>query len=307
MRSFKIFKLSTSILFLSIISFGVGGCAKTAFRGHNYAALGGYHSSKNDFNQAVHYYEKAVNEEPNQKSHLSLLGWAYFKQGYYDAAIATFERLAQIDPKGLDGYTGRGWSNFKKGDYDAAIGYFGQAIEIDPKAADPYNGIGWASFNKGDLDKAEKYFNVALRKGMKYQKGVKTKIDPEAHRGLGYLNFSKGDFKTAIEHLKMATLSRPDWNDARTKWGECLFSMGRYADALCLYRHCLKRAQNADIYDKIGWSYFQLAEKTETPFFKDRAYHTAKEMFNKALAINSEYATSVSGLSEVEKKITYDE
>ncbi len=289
-----------------LLSLSFLGCAKSTFKAKNYTVQGDYYFSQNDFAKTVEKYQQALEAQPGNSSHLTMLGWAYFKLGNYDQAISAFELLARQDPKAFDAYTGQGWSHFKKGNYDQAIEYFNKAIEIDPDAADPYDGIGWASFNKGELDKAQQYFTTALHKGMKYQSGLTTKTDPEAHRGLGYVNFSKGDFKTALKHFKMASLLRPDWNDARTKWGDCLFSMGRYPDSLCIYRHCAKYLKNAEVYDKMGWSYFSIEENRKSPDPKHKGYKNARDMFNKALAIDPQYANSLAGLAKIEEKIGND-
>lgn len=283
------------------------GCSKATLRSNNNAALGGHYFAKNDFTKSAQYYEEALSERPDSKDSLTMLGWTYFKQGNYDTAIAAFEKLALVDPKALDAYTGRGWANFKKGSYDQAISYFEEAIKVDADSADPYDGIGWCSFNKGDLAKAEEYFNMALKKGMKFQKGLKTKTDPEAHRGLGYVYFSKGDFNTSLRHFKMAALlmpNMPDWNDVRVKWGDCLLAMKKYGEAVGVYKHCLKSKRNAEIYDKMGWGYFQLAETTGGSGSKNQRYKTALKMFNKALALNPQYESSLSGAAQSEAKIT---
>lgn len=291
-------------IFLLVI---LAGCSKAAIRSQNSSALGAHYFAENNYAKSAEYFEKALGDNPDRKDSLTMLGWAYFKQGNYDASLAIFEKLAALDPKALDAYTGRGWSSFKKGNYDQAISFFEEAIKIDANSSDPYDGIGWCSSNKGDTAKAEEYFNIALRKGMKFHKGLKSKTDPEAHRGLGYLYFGKGDFNTALRHFKMASLLMPntsDWNDVRVKWGDCLLSLQKYGDAVGVYKHCLKAKRSAEIYDKMGWGYFQLAESTAIPALKNHRYNAALKMFNKALGINPQFESSLSGAAKAQAKIT---
>lgn len=272
-----------------------------SMRGKNYSSKGAYYFGEKDYTKAIEYLEKAQEQDPNNAGDVTMLGWAYFLRGDYDQAISTFERLAEIDPKAVDAYTGKGWSNFKKLNCDQAIVHFNEALEIDPDSADAYGGLGWSNAKKGDTVAAEEYFNIALRKGMKYDKdNPAKKADPEAHRGLGYLNFGRGDYKAALSHFKIATRLKPDWSDARIKWGDCLFTLEKYKSAIVVYKHALKYGRTAQIYDKIGWSYSRLAEKAKpSSSVRGTRYKAAREMFDKALAIYPNYPSSLSGLAEI--------
>lgn len=277
------------------------GCASLKAKG--YSSLGGHYFGEKDFQKSAEYMEKAIEKDPSNTGHLTMLGWSYFKGGDYDKAISTFEELALLDADALDAYTGRGWSYFKKLDFDRAITYFKEAVDIDSNVADAFEGLGWCNFRKGNVEAAQKYFEIALKKGMRYKDGTHTKTSPEAHRGLGYLNFSKSDFKEALKHFKIATRVMPDWNDARVKWADCLFSLERYKEALGIYKHALKYGKSAEIYDKIGWSYFYLENKKMIFGVEYRRYKAARKMFNNALVIDPNYASSLTGLAKIDAEM----
>lgn len=277
--------------FFLVMAAAVSFCGCAALKGQNYSAIGRYHFSKNEFKQAIDYYKRAIDVDSERPDYLTMLGWAYFKLGYYDNAIVVFNRLSEIEPALLDAYIGRGWCNFKKLNYPAAIDYFKQAYEMDSDNAEIFSGMGWCCFKSGDYAAAEMYFNAALVKALKYKTAVSLKTEPEAERGLGYLNFNKGDFKTALKHFKIAVTLMPEWNDARLKWGDCLFALGKYGEAKGLYGQALKYGKTAEIYDKIGWSYFY-----------GKKFKAAQTAFNNALAIDPAYAGSLTGLSEIERK-----
>lgn len=275
------------------------GCA--SLKGKNYLAQGNYYLSQENFKEAAGRYKKAIQSDSEKPAYLAALGWAYFKLGNYDQAIETFARLEERDAASLDAYTGRGWCNFKKSDFEEAIKYFRKALYIDANSAEAFAGLGWCSFRKQDTEEAKKYFNLALSKGLRYQKGVALKTEPEAHRGLGYLKFSQGDFKTSLRHFKIATELMPGWNDARMKWADCLFSLAKYPDAIRVYRYALKHGKSIEAYDKLGWSYLYLGQKTSSRAKRSGYYKTAKAKFNRALGIDPAYASSLSGLAEIEK------
>ena len=292
--------MKNSIYRIVGISLMVLICGGAALRGKDYASLGVRYLAKNDFTKAVECFNKALAEDLENTSYLTMLGWSYFKTGNYDAAIFTFERLENVDPMILDAYTGRGWSYFEKFRFDQAIMYFEQAMEVQRQAVDPFAGMGWCSFRKGNFEKAEKYFYRALQKGIKYRPEVPINTSFEAYRGLGYLSFSKNNFKTALKHFKAAINFFPAGNDARIKWGDCLYALGDYKDAIVVYRHSLKYGKAAEIYDKLGWCYLRLSERENLPFkVRLRYYSTARRMLNKALALSPNYASSLSGLSKV--------
>ncbi len=274
-------------------------------RGKGYASEGSYYLSVNNHEKAIEYFEKAVRQNPLSSEALTLLGWAYFGKGDYESASKTFGDLVLVDPKVVDAYTGRGWANFKKSDWAQAINYFEQALSIDSNSSDAYAGLGWCYFRKGEVEIAEKYLQRALVKGMRYQRGVHVKTEPEAHRALGYLNFSRQDFGKALKEFRMATRLKPQWNDARIKWADCLFSLKRYQEAIGIYKQALKYERNAEIYDKIGWSYLYWDnDKTAKGKNKTsrRRMKAARVMFNKALALTPSYKSSLTGLEQVDQK-----
>ena len=277
----------------------LGGCG--TFRAKNDASEGAYYFAQNDFKNSTRHFHKAVRADPKNTEYLTLLGWSCFKLANYPKAIATFGKLGKMDPKCVDAYTGTGWCYFKQDDYDRAIRWFEKAAKVDPSASDPYSGLGWCHLKKGEADKAEKYFFAVLRRGLKYGSGGSAKTDPEAHRGLGYLNFGKRDYPTALRHFKTATILMPDWNDARVKWGDCLAAMEKYMDSLEVYRRSLDYAKSAELYDKLGWTYFRLKDRPSLfGLIEYGGYEgAAREMFKKALAIDPTYASSLSGLAKL--------
>lgn len=215
------------------------------------ASLADHYFAAGDYKQSISHLKKALSKDPNETDYLTSLGWSYFKLGDYDQAIAAFTKAAEIDPDLLEGHTGRGWSEFKKLNFDAAIAHFNDAVALNTGSPDPYDGLGWTHAKKGNTDAAEGYFNTAIHKALSYNKAVPAKTDPEAHRGLGYIYFNKGEFKKALPHFVIATQLSPDWNDARTKWGDCLFELKKYKEAVPIYRYASRHAKTVELDEKI--------------------------------------------------------
>ncbi len=288
-----------SCLFILLTLGILPGCASLI--GKNYSSLASYYFGKNDFKKAAEYLEKALQKDPDNEASLTMAGWTYFKLDQYDKALATFEKLAAEHPKAVEAYTGQGWGNFKKLNYDTAISFFQKALKVNRHSADAYAGLGWASFRKNDVTKAERYFENSLRKGMGYQSAGGVKTEPEAHRGLGYLNFAREDYPKAIRHFKTAVLFHPDWNDARMKLGDSLFALKKYDKAIPVYKRALHYAATPEVYDKIGWSYFySVGEVKKGSVKNNKKFSKARKMFNKAIALDPNFANSLAGLAKLD-------
>ncbi len=279
---------------------GVQGVAEASVigdrRAKSYSSQGMGAMSKDDFAQAVQYFQLAVQREPENTSYLTLLAWSYFKANQFDDALATFEQIKGLDPAIIDTYTGPGWVSFKSGKFDEAIKHFEEALTVNKESSDAFSGLGWAYFRKNELSLAKVYLDIALSKGMKNYSGT----EPEAHRALGYMYFSQGNFRKAMNHFKIAVHHMPGWNDARVKWGDCLFALGKYPESITLYRYALRHEQTAEIYDKLGWAFFH-AEPMKLIGSRQKNLERAAAMFNRALALDEQYADSKAGLEAINK------
>ena len=263
-----------------------------------YCVEGMRYRTHENFAEAAHYFGLASSQEPNNTTYLSLLAWSYFKLAQYDKASAVFEQIEKLDPSLLDAYTGPGWIHFKTAEFDPAIQNFEEALEVHPESSEVFAGLGWCYFRKNDIPVAKKYLNIALHKGLKNPNGT----EPEAQRALGYLYFSQNNFKEALKHFKIAVRHSPNWNDARVKWGDCLFSMGKYSDSITVYNYALRREKTAEIYDKLGWAFlYAQPGKFSSP---KKNLERARVMFRQALVLNPGYKSSQSGLEAVQKKMS---
>jgi tetratricopeptide (TPR) repeat protein len=267
-------------------------------RGQGYSSNGLKYMANENFEEAAYYFQLAAHRDPQNTMYMSLLAWSYFKLAEYEKALAIFQRIKELDPTMLDAYTGPGWIHFKTAHYDQAIQDFSEALSIKPESSEAFAGLGWCHFRKNAIAVAKTYLTIALRKGMKNVAGT----EPEAHRALGYLYFSQANFPEALKHFKLAIRHMPNWNDARTKWGDCLFALGKYDESITVYKHALQHEKTAEIYDKLGWAFFYTKPWKFIGTQKKNIEH-ARSMFNYALAIDPNYKNSQAGLEAVQNKM----
>lgn len=267
-------------------------------RAHAYSSEGIRFMSQERFADAAHYFQMALSRQPQNTSYLTLLAWSYFKLNQYDKALEVFKKIKELDPFILDGYTGPGWIHFKTAQYDQAVQYFQEALMVDQESSDAFAGLGWCYIRKNEARTAKASLETALQKGLKNSSGT----EPEAHRALGYLYFGQNNFKEALKHFKIAVHHMPSWRDARIKWGDCLFSLGKHKKSIKVYKYALRHEKTAEIYDKIGWAFFY-AKPAKFFGSPKKNLEQARSMFTRALAIDSSYANSQAGLEAVKNKM----
>lgn len=291
------------------------------------AMLGWTYFKLGDYDKAISTFEQLAWVDPYALDAYTGRGWSYFKKLNYDRAVDHFEEAIDVDPDAADPYDGIGWCSFNRGDLEKAEKYFNIALrkgmecrKVAVNEPDTKTSRDLLKFFKMPKGKGTSgliyrpvealagavpkvYVAIILREGVEHRKVTLAKTDPEAHRGLGYVNYSKGNYEKALVHCKTAALLVPAWNDARVKWGDCLFALKKHGKAAKVYKRALEYARTAEIYDKIGWSYLYEGDKSRYPMFRSQHYKRARRMFKKALAVYPEYASSLTGLSTLETKV----
>jgi tetratricopeptide (TPR) repeat protein len=89
-------------------------------------------------------------------------GTKLLEKGQYDQAITYFDKAIEINPRYAEAYNNRGIAYLKKGQYDKAISDFTEAIEINPKDAMAYRNRGIAYAMIRQHDKFSSNLNKAI-------------------------------------------------------------------------------------------------------------------------------------------------
>jgi tetratricopeptide (TPR) repeat protein len=134
-----------------------------------YVSRGIGYSEKNDFDDAIAEYSKAIRLDPKYTLAFYNRGNAYRANKDYDRAIADYTEAIRIDPKYAAAFQNRGEAyRLGKKDYDTAIADYTEAIRIDPKYAEAFSHRGNAYRAKKDYDRAIADYNEAIRVDPKY-------------------------------------------------------------------------------------------------------------------------------------------
>ena len=105
--------------------------------------------------QAISYYEKAIQIQPNYVKAHNNLGVILKELGEHQKAISYYEKAIQIDPKYEVAYINLGMLFKELGEYQKATSYYEKAILNDPNSIRAINGLSdlFKSFELGNITK----------------------------------------------------------------------------------------------------------------------------------------------------------
>jgi len=104
-----------------------------------------------DYDNAIRYYIKALDEPGSKNEIYNNLGYAYFEKGYYDDAYTCFNEAFKMDNAHWDAVLGAAISSYEQGKLDDAKALFMAAADIENKLYQGMDGL-------AKMMKAEGYF-----------------------------------------------------------------------------------------------------------------------------------------------------
>jgi tetratricopeptide (TPR) repeat protein len=154
-------------------------------------------ANKGNYKQAIDFFTKALEINPNDVDTYIARAWAYYKLKDYKNASYDFTKAIELNrfDNDAEAYYGRGCSYYNLKSYDQALFDLNRAIELKPNYAEAYNTRGWLYYNKKDYDKAIADFTKAIRYDSK---------NADAYYGRGSAYRKKGDNEHAQKDLKKA-------------------------------------------------------------------------------------------------------
>ncbi len=139
-----------------------------------YYRIGEFHLIKDEYQEAIDYFVKAVNTGSQNPKHLvksyQLLGTSYLRNGNNRKAQNIFKQLLKIDPE--QQWVWPSWL---------------------------YRDFGLTYHNQGKYKEANKY----LLKALELEQVEPSELLPDIHKGLGYTYFFSGNFDLAAQHCRL--------------------------------------------------------------------------------------------------------
>jgi len=135
-----------------------------------YKQSGNQNLNKDNFDQAIADFTKAINLNPNDAESYLCRGIAYYGIGVIrddpsslDRAIEDLDHALKLNPDYEPVYTSRGGVYLFKNECDKALEDFNRAIQLDPKDYYAYTGRGNTYVRKKEYERGIKDLEAAQR------------------------------------------------------------------------------------------------------------------------------------------------
>ncbi|MFR5876556.1 MAG: tetratricopeptide repeat protein, partial [Eubacterium sp.] len=120
-----------------------------------------YYKSK-DYTNAIKYYTKAIELQPNIAVFYNNRGYIYKIINEYDNALSDYNKAIELNPDYSQTYSNRGHLYTKLKKYELAINDFNKVINLQPDNIQAYNNRGLAYNELKDYDNAINDFNKVI-------------------------------------------------------------------------------------------------------------------------------------------------
>ena len=164
---------------------------------------------KGDYENAIEFFEKVIEINPDFAGAHSALGLTYNILGRYQFAVESYKQAIRLKPDNADAHWGLGCAYDNLGRYQEAIDAFKQAIRLKPDDADAYFDLGYAYGRLGRYQEAIDAFKQAVR--------LKPD-DAYAHYCLGLTYLQLGDKGSALEQYKILKELNSDYANELFNW-----------------------------------------------------------------------------------------
>ncbi len=174
--------------------------------GHIYSAKGSPLSDKEEYDEAIKCYDKAIELDPKYSNAYNNKGWTLFKKEEYDEAIKCYDKAIELDPNCSGAYSNKGLALLKKEEYDEAIECCDKAIELDPNNSGAYSNKTAALIELDRFDEVIEQCEIAI------------KLDPKnksVHNNKGVALYKQEKYDEAIKCYNKALEIDPNFKLAQ--------------------------------------------------------------------------------------------
>ena len=118
--------------------------------------------AKNQWDDAIAAFRKAIELSPKQAEFYADLGLALKTRNQFDDANAAFRKAVELNPRVAQIYVDRGLALSNQNRLEDAIAEWRNAIDVDANCADAHANLCWVLQNKGEWDKAAPEIQKAI-------------------------------------------------------------------------------------------------------------------------------------------------
>ncbi len=250
-----------------------------------YRNLGYLAYERRALDEALAWYQKALNVHPDDALAAAWIGRIYLEEGKPQRALPYWEKAARLDPSPKNRYFleqtrkmaaygpeavsafYKGYAAYERGDKETALIFYKRAADLAPDWVEPRRWLGRIYLEVGLPAEAAAYWEEVVRlEGRNPQNLYFLKLSREATRvGLkaaqafyaGVAAYEKGDLARAEAAFARAVAENPDYGKAWKWLGRVRYEEGKFAGAAQAYKKAL--ALNPD--DAQAKYFLRLAER----------------------------------------------
>jgi superkiller protein 3 len=134
-----------------------------------YWSLGFYYKFKQDYAQAIYYFERVLNLDPNDKKTLVELGYTYFFNNDHEKSLECLQRYIDVAPDEANPYDSMGEIYFRMNDYKNSIEMYKRALEIKHDFSPSQRGLTSNYIKMGECQKARDQLYLWSKVAESYQ------------------------------------------------------------------------------------------------------------------------------------------
>jgi tetratricopeptide (TPR) repeat protein len=233
--------------------------------------------SKDDCENALPYFEKAVESDNNYAEAWAQAGFCREKLGRHAEAIDASKKAVNLRPS-AESYFNIGLANYYLKQYREAVEGYRQSIRLDPyNAADAYYALGLAYRDWGRPDDEIQAYKQAIRLRQDYT---------SAYERLGSRYLKSKKYPEAIEVFKQLVILKPGDPNAPNSMGEAYLESGKLLEAVEAFRQAIRLKPD------FGRAYFNLGKSQLALGNRDGAL----EQYNILQNLDQEWAERLNNL-----------
>ncbi|MBF0359186.1 MAG: tetratricopeptide repeat protein [Magnetococcales bacterium] len=122
--------------------------------------------------EAIYWYGKVLDVQPENSSALSNMGVALQSKGRHGEAIVYYQKAISINPDNADAYSNLGVALQEQGELEKAVECYHKAISIKPDYAEAHYNLGNTFKEQGNLDAAAGSYQKAISIKPDYEKAL---------------------------------------------------------------------------------------------------------------------------------------
>ena len=182
--------------------------------------MGLTHFRNKDFTEAVNYFNKTIEINPDHKNALTAIknvaknffnkGNQLYKRGDLEGALSSYDEVLNVDKTFYQAHFQVGVIQSKMGDKDKAVQSYEKSIEINPQFYKAYFALGLAKNSTNDTDGALTALQSAIDINPSYDK---------AYGAMGDIYIQQKNYDKAKQTLKMATTVNPNYSKGYANLG----------------------------------------------------------------------------------------